>query len=292
MSDYVRLYVQGEAFSKKSYDLRKLELIISNYRQIIDQILPIPYGQKTLTDKLKREIKYEVELNNGSLEVILKFLYEHKEELLMLFAADGGISLPFLISKLIESALDLRRIFAKLLEKGFSPTIVINKNTYNHNDYSIHNDFTNSKIEINNPATLLAAQNSKPPVDRLIEGIDNKSIEDIEIKSDDSKSLLTIKDGNITGKQKQELSSHVELFGRLDMIAFSSHRGSIETGGKKYPVTWDEKLRKKIQTLADHHNIVFKVRPIIDRRRFKEDPIAFHIIDCWDPQGKLEFKKI
>jgi hypothetical protein len=48
MSDYVRLYVQGEAFSKKSYDLRKLELIISNYRQVIDQILPIPLGQKTL----------------------------------------------------------------------------------------------------------------------------------------------------------------------------------------------------------------------------------------------------
>ncbi len=289
MSDYVRLYVQGEAFSKKSYDLRKLELIISNYRQVIDQILPIPYGQKTLTDKLKREIKYDVELNNGSLEVILKFLYEHKEELLTLFAVDGGVTLSLLISKLIESALDLRRIFTKLLEKGFSPTIIINKNTYNYNDYSIHNDFSNSKIEINNPATLLAAQNSKPPIDRLIEGIDNKSIEDIEIKADDSKSLLTTKDKSITGKQKQELSSHVELFGRLDMVAFTSHRGLIETGGKKYPVTWDEKIRNKIKKFADRHNIVFKVRPIIDRRRFKEDPIAFHIVDCWDSQGKLEF---
>lgn len=288
MEEWLHLNAEGDAFTKSRFDLRKLELVISNYRQTIDQVLPLALGQKQITDKLKREIKYEVEIKNGSLDILLEFIWEHKEELISLFAVDGGVTLSYIISKLIEATIDLRRKFTKALEKGFNPKIIINKNI--HNDYSVRTNIKNSNIEINNPIILLSAQNSKAPIDRLIEGIDGKQIEKIDIESKESSVNLSKKDLMIVGKQTQEINSDVELFGRLDMVAFTSHRGNIETGGRKYPVTWDEKIRKKIQKYADVKNIVFKVRPIIDHRRFKEDPIAFHILDCWDPQVKLDFK--
>lgn len=287
MEESLRLFAEGEAFTKTKFDLRKLEVVISNYRQIIDQILPLTLGQKHITDRIKREIKYEVEIKNGSLDVLLEFVWEHKEELMSLFGVDGGASLSYVILKLMKSTIDLRRKFTKILEKGINVKIIINRNV--HNDYSTKINNDNSKIEINNPLILLAAQNSKPPLDRLIVGIDGKQIDKINIETEETEVKLTHKDLRITGKQTQELNSDVELFGRLDMVAFSSHRGNIETGGRKYPVTWNEKLRRKIQQFADVKNIVFKVRPIIDHRRFKEEPIAFHIIDCWDPQGRLEF---
>ena len=287
MKEILKLYAQGEAFSKKKFDLRKLELVISNYRQIIDQILPLSIGQKQITDKLKREIKYEVEVKNGSLDVILELVWEHKEELLSLFAVDGGVTLSFIISKLLEASLDLRRKFTTLLEKGIKAKFIFNRTTIN--DYSVHYDLSKSNIELNNPIILLAAQNSKAPLDRMIDGIDGKQIENIDITTKDSKSKLTVKDRRITGQQTQELTSELEIFGRLDMVAFTTHRGNVETAGKKYPVTWDERIRKKIQKFADIKDVVFKVRPVIDHRKFKEDPVGFHIIDCWDPQGRFDF---
>ncbi|MGD8306325.1 MAG: hypothetical protein PVF17_06695 [Ignavibacteria bacterium] len=287
MSDWLKLYAEGSAFEKRKYDLRKLELIISNYRQMIDQILPITLGQKTLTEKIKREIKYETEIRNGSLELYLQFVLEHKEELLSLFAMDGGVTISFFISKLLKSALELRRKFTTMIEKGLKVKIIINRNIYN--DYTVKADFTQARIEVNNPTVLLAAQDSKLPLDRLIGGIDGKKIDMININSKETKTKLRKNDHRITGKQKQELSSDVELIGRLDMVAFTSHRGTIETAGRKYPVKWDEKIRTKIRRYADKPGIVFKVRPVIDQRRFKEDPISFHVLDCWMLQGKLDF---
>lgn len=86
----ILLKAQGEAFGYGKYDLRSLDLIVSNYRLIIDHALPLVVGQKTLTDRIKNEVKYEVEVRDGSLEVLLNFILEH-HKLLAVLSANGGL---------------------------------------------------------------------------------------------------------------------------------------------------------------------------------------------------------
>ncbi len=114
--------------------------------------------------------------------------------------------------------------------------------------------------------------------------MDGDLVSSVELTNNEQQVMLTHDDVRITGKQKEELPSHIEIVGRLDMVAFSSHRGMIDSGNRKYPVTWDANLRNKVQKFADVEGINFKARPIIDNRRIKDNTIGFHLIDCYNPQ--------
>lgn len=76
--------------------------------------------------------------------------------------------------------------------------------------------------------------------------------------------------------------------GRLDMVAFTAHRGSIISDGEKFSVTWDEQIRQKMQKLADIEGVVFKVRPVVDHKRLDNETIGFHVLDCGDPQQSFK----
>ncbi len=280
----ILLFAQGEAFDGGKYDLRSLELIVSNYRLIIDHTLPLVIGQKTLTDRIRNEVKYEVEVRDGSLEVILNFILEHPE-LLAVLSADGGYVLAETISKIVKGAIDLRRALTKILENGLRPTIHIDQSV--NIDNSVTHNIQTGDIHLTNPQFIIAADMTKAPFDRLIRGIDGSYVSDINLIHKNSATRLTVSDHHITGAQKEELANQVEVVGRLDMAAFTSHRGHIITGNKRYPVTWDEEIRPKIRKFVDMEGIVFRVRPVVDHRQFRDEPIGFHVIDCWEPQGKM-----
>ncbi|AZE86998.1 hypothetical protein [Pseudomonas orientalis] len=89
------------------------------------------------------------------------------------------------------------------------------------------------------------------------------------------------------GKQKEELPTTLSIVGRLDVVAFSSHKGTIVSEGEKFGVTWDEQIRQKMQKVADREGIIFKVNPVVDHMRLDSQTIGFHILDCRDPQNKL-----
>jgi hypothetical protein len=72
-------------------------------------------------------------------------------------------------------------------------------------------------------------------------------------------------------------------------VTFSSHRGTIVSGNGRHSITWDESLRVKVQQIADVEGILFKARPIIDNRRVKDNTIAFHLLDCYNPQQSIAF---
>jgi len=280
----ILLYAKGEAFEGGKFDLRSLELILTNYRLIIDHALPLVIGQKTLTERIRSEVKYEVEVRSGSLEVILQFLLEHPE-LLAVLSADGGYVLAESISNIIKGAIDLRRALTKILENGLRPTIHIDQST--NIDNSVTYNIQTGDINLTNPQFIVAADMTKAPFDRLIRGIDGSHISGVNLAHKDLVTILSANDHDITGTQKEELASHIEVIGRLDMAAFTSHRGHIITGNKRYPVTWDEQIRSKIRNFVDIDGIVFRVRPIVDHRQFRDEPIGFHVIDCWEPQGKM-----
>lgn len=91
----------------------------------------------------------------------------------------------------------------------------------------------------------------------------------------------------VNTKSKEQLPATLNVVGRLDMVAFSSHRGSIISDGERFGVSWDEGIRSKMQKVADTEGIVFKVRPVVDHKRLDNTAIGFHVLDCSDPQGKL-----
>lgn len=283
----IQLYAQGGAFEGGKFNLRSLELVLSNYRSIIDHTLPLVVGQKTLTDRVKNEVKYEVEVKNGSLEVLLNFILEHPE-LLAITSFDGGRALAGAISKIIKGAIDLRRALTKILENGLRPIIHIDQSI--NIDKSVTYNTKTGDITLTNPQFIVAADTTKPAFDRLIRNIDGSDISDISLSHKNISTRLSTNDHDITGTQKEELASHIEIVGRLDMAAFTSHRGHIITGTKRYPINWDESVRSKIRRFVDTEGIIFRVRPIVDHRQFREDPIGFHILDCWQPQAPLNVK--
>lgn len=280
----ILLHADGNAFHDGKFDLRSLELIVYNYRLIIDNSLPIVIGQKTLTDRIKNEIKYEVEVRDGSLEVLLNFVLENPE-ILSVLATDGGYTFSQAISKLINGAINLRRALTKVLEVGLSPNIKIDQST--KTDNSVNLNIKTGDIKITNPQFIFAADNTKAAVDRLINGIDGIDISKVDMKHSDISTNLTTSDHDITGTSKEELTTNIEVLGRLDTVAFTSHRGHIITGNKRYPVTWDESIRSKIRKFVDVEGIIYRVRPIIDHRKFKDEPIGFHVTDCWQPQASF-----
>lgn len=277
----ILLKAEGNGFEKGVYDLRAVETIISSYRQIIDKTLPVCLGHKNLTPDIKNKVKYEVQIKPGSLQIITDLVLQHKEDVAALLISDGGQGLTELLAKLIVGVIDFRRKFTDLLEKSIKPSIGITNGNYIDN--SIHNTGT-INITINNPRILIAADTSKSALDRLINGVDGDVVSSVELTNNDQQTVLTHDDMRITGKLKEELPAHIEIVGRLDMVAFSSHRGTIDSGNRKYPVTWDANLRNKVQQFADVEGINFKARPIIDNRRIKDNTIGFHLIDCYNPQ--------
>ncbi len=98
---------------------------------------------------------------------------------------------------------------------------------------------------------------------------------------------LTTDDKSIIGQHKEELPTTLNIVGRLDMVAFSSHRGSIISNNERFGVTWDDQIRSKMQKIADVEGVIFKVRPVVDHKRLDSMAIGFHVLDCSDPQGKF-----
>lgn len=281
----LRLYANGSAFADGKFDLRYLESLLTNYRQVVDGTLPIALGQRTLTDRMKQGLQYEVVVQNGSLE-LLHDIIQSTAAVAAYFAADGSHTLHELIAKLVRDAINIRRAFAELRSNGvIKPMLQITVN----NDQSVRVDNNTGTIHVNNPSSILCAEATRAPLDRIIKDIDGERLSGVDISAKRESVELRNEDQRITGQDKEELNQELEILGRLNMVAFDSHRGNLVTSGKSYPVTWDDNIRQAIHDLADREGISFRVRPVIDRRRFEDEPIGFVVVSCRDPQNRFEF---
>jgi len=277
-----RLYAKGAAFKDGVYNLRSMELMISSYRSITDRLIAVQLGRRQLTPSIKNQIDYNVKIKSGSIEFLIDFIFTHKE-LLGFAALDGGFQLSNIITKLFREAINLRKEVAAVIEKGLPINITINTNVNVGNGNVIANA-ENGNITINDPKILWAAQVTKYPADKLISGVDGKEIEYIDFGTREDEMRITPDDRVVLGQNREELSAIIRVIGRLDMVAFSSHKGTIVSDNEKFPVTWDEDIRNKVQRLADVAGVEFTVRPIIDQKRLHSDAIAYHIVDCKIPQ--------
>lgn len=135
---------------------------------------------------------------------------------------------------------------------------------------------------------MWAAQTTKYPADKLISGIDGKAIEYVELGSKTEEMRLTTDERVVLGQNKEELTATLRVYGRLDMVAFSSHKGTIISNQEKFPVTWDEQIRSKVSRVVDTEGVEFLVRPIIDQNRLHSEAISYHVLDCSNPQQKMD----
>lgn len=140
---------------------------------------------------------------------------------------------------------------------------------------------------INDPKILWAAQATRNPINEILTNVDGNNVEFIEMNSHANEIRLTTEDRGIIGQHKEELPTTLTIVGRLDMVAFTSHKGSIISNDERFSVTWDEQIRTKMQKIADVEGVMFKVRPVIDHKRLDSSAIGFHVLDCSDPQEKL-----
>ncbi len=85
----LRYYAKGTAFSGNHFDLRKMELLVSGYRSITDKLIAVQLGRRQLTPAIKKQIDYNVQVNPGSIEFLIDFVFTNKE-LLGALASDGG----------------------------------------------------------------------------------------------------------------------------------------------------------------------------------------------------------
>lgn len=289
MDQDIRIYAKGLAFADGIYDLRTLESVISNYRKVLDRLVSVQLGKRQVTKDLRAQLGYQVQINPGSIELLVKFLLEHKE-VIAVFAADGGYTLSEIIVKLLRDAVDLRKKAAEVLKKGLTVNIKIT-NSFNIgsniNSGNVSFDRTSGSILINDPKILWAAQVTRSPVNEILANVDGKNVEYIDMNSPSNQLRLTTDDRDIIGQHKEELPTTLTIVGRLDMVAFSSHRGSIISDGERFSVTWDEQIRSKMQRIADVEGVLFKVRPLVDHKRLDSSAIGFHVLDCSDPQEKM-----
>ncbi len=286
MNHDLRVYAKGTAFQDGIYDLRSMELLIASYRSITDRLIAVQLGRTQLTPSIKNQIDYQVQIRNGSIELLIDFVFTHKE-ILGALAADGAYQLSGVLTKLFRSAIDLRKEVAGAIAKGFPITITINNNLNIGNGNLIANN-GNGNISVNDPKILWAAQVTKSSADRLIGGIDGEAIEFVELGTRQDEIRLTTDERVILGHNKEELSATLRVYGRLDMVAFSSHKGTVVSNQEKFPVTWDDNIRNNMQRVADIEGVEFLVRPIIDQQRLHADAIAYHVLDCRVPQQKLD----
>ena len=118
-----------------------------------------------------------------------------------------------------------------------------------------------------------------------MKSVDGEVIESLSINSGNRKTIISPDDKRITGSLKEELAQNIEIIGRLDMVAFSAHKGNLLTGNGRHPVTWDEDIRNEIRNHADIEDMVFTVKPVIDNKRIGDEPIGFHILRVRNPQS-------
>lgn len=290
MTQDLRIYAKGLAFSDGIYDLRTLEALITNYRKILDRLVAVQLGKKQVSPDLKSQLDYDVRINQGSIELLINFALEHREYIAV-FAADGGAALSKVIVTLLRDAVKLREKASECIEKGLPISINIS-NSFNIgskiNNTNVSYDDNKGTIFINDPKILWAAQATRSPVNGLLSQIDGKSVEFIDINSASDEFRFTPDQRNIVGKQKEELPTTLNIIGRLDMVAFSSHRGSIISDGERFSVTWDDQIRSKMQKLADIEGVIFKVRPVVDHKRLDNETIGFHVLDCGNPQQSFK----
>ncbi len=286
----LEFYAKGAAFNDGEYDLRSVESLLTDYRRLVDVMLPLALSQKTLTKRLQEEIKYKVSFKQGSWVTTLQFVLEHKEIFAAIAASDNAsYFLAEQIANLIGSSLDIWRKFDEILSKGEKPKIQIASDNQQNSGLSL-GDISNVQgniIIINQPIQIVAAQLSKPVLDSLVKSIDGNTIESLSVNSTKAKTIITEDDKRITGSLKEELANNIEIIGRLDMVAFSAHKGNLLTGDGRYPVSWNEEIRNEIRNHADIEGIAFTVKPVIDNRRIGDEPIGFHILRVRDPQRDL-----
>lgn len=284
---HLNMYAKGTAFSEGIYDLRSLELLVSNYRAILDGLLAVQLGRRRLTPTLRKQIDYEVVIKPGSIDFLVNLAMQHKELLVAAALHDGGYQLSSLLTTLFREAINLRSLVADAIKKGIHINININNNVaIGKGNVVAQSD--SGDITVFDPKVLWAAQVTKNPTDRLITGVDGSQIEFIELKSRDDEIRVDSGFRAILGQNREELSATIEIMGRLDMISFSGHRGSIISENDRYPVTWDESIREKMQRIADVEGVLFTVKPIIDTKRLHSNAIAYHVVDCIIPQQDLE----
>jgi len=282
----IRIYAKGLAFSEGVYNLRILEKIITNYRIILDRLVAVQLGKKKVSSDLKSQLNYDVRINEDSIELLINFALEHKEYIAA-FAPDGGAGISNIIVNLLRDSVKLREVASKFMEKGLPININISNN-FNIgsriNNTNVSYDDNAGKIIINDPRILWAAQVTRAPVNNLLSQIDGKVVENITISNEDDDFGLTPGQHNIIGRNTEQLPTTLKLIGRLDMVAFSAHRGSVISDNGKFSVTWDDLIRPMMQKLADIEGIVFRVRPVIDHKRLDGEAIGFHVLDCENPQ--------
>jgi len=287
----LRVYAKGTAFTSDGiYDLRHLETLVNSQRRILDKLTFISIGASESNKKVKEGLDYNVKINPGSIELLIDFSLQHKG-LLALLAYDGGESLAKVIVELWRDAVSLREKAAKILEKGLKLNITINANIGSGNQVivspNVISDEMTGNIQIASPKIYMAALATRPAVDQVIQMIDGKAVEFITVQSQDSELKLTPEHRVMLGRHREELSVSIDIIGRLDMVAFSSHKGIIISSGQRYQLSWEEEQRSKMQQFADTEGVVFKVRPIIDHARLNHDAIAFRLVDCYVPQNQL-----
>lgn len=287
----LRIYAKGSAFEDNKYDLRSLEILISGYRTILDRLVAVQLGRRQLSKLTKRQLNYEVKIKDGSIELLIDFILQHPEVVTAAAAVmteDGGFQLSNTLTKIYRDAISPRKAAAKFIENGLSFDIKIT-NSFNIGSNNVNVNNETQEIIIPDAKILWAAQATRAATDKVLRKIDGSQIEYIDLDSKDTKVTLSEGEKIILGRDKQILPAKLKIVGRLDMIAFSSHRGSIVSERETFPVTWDEKIRSEMQRMADREGIIFTVNPIIDHSRLDQDAIGFHVLDCENPQSSMEF---
>ena len=78
MDNDIRIYAKGAAFEDGVFDLRSLEILLSSYRSILDRLVAVQLGRRQLTDSIKRQLNYDVKINDGSIGLLLDFIFQNK----------------------------------------------------------------------------------------------------------------------------------------------------------------------------------------------------------------------
>lgn len=281
MNADLTIHADGAAFTDGVYDLRYLETLLASYRQILDRLIALQTGNGNVTDKLKRDLGYNVRVREGSLQVLVDLVFQYPE-LLGSLAHDDGLQVSRAITRLFRSAINLRRYASEFLTKGLPISITIS-NSFNVGSNNVKVVNNSGQIEISDSNILWAAQKTRAPTDRIIRRIDGSNLDSVRLATGSDETRLDTHDHDLLRRHRESLNSDVRIVGRLDMISFSQHRGRIVSGPETFNVTWDDHLRRKLQSVADIDNIVFYVTPTIDQSRLDRVPIAFHIIDCDSP---------
>lgn len=281
------LKATGAGFEGTAYDLRTIEKLISNYRQIIDRTLPVSVGHKRLNLALRHNIKYEVEFRPGCLEILVKLIQTTDQEVLGVLFCDGGYCITTLMATLLSEAISIRRKASELIKNKLpiNLALAVGNNCTANVANNTHN------IYVKNPKAPLVVEATRAPMNRIIQSIDGEDLESVEIKDESEGLKLTRDDMGMTEAQVEPLADHIDIVGRLDRVCFSTRKGTVESGSNRFLVTWDDSLRGKIRDCADRNGIVFRAKPIVDQRRLQENTIGFHLLDCGLQQESLNFEQ-